>query len=1108
MCTFFNRNIASQRMLLILLFAASSYLYGQPPSSGDTQDIPAKSEFINLGTLTPCDCRKPTQFPGDIEEARRLLPCRQMKMVQHFLNLLQDERTYNMKPDLIGDTEPDLNNADKRRQYFFGPYWESIKNSKNRDRELYNEALKKSFARMTAVLIASELPSDRYDGGDRWMWELPDIYSQSSMSLDQRKMLMRSDVNEWIKNSGIWVFSDVGTKEKKNREEFGDYDFILSEIISFMYMFKNRRDLVDDESMKVLLIKNFETSKNNKLIKLWDKKKKAEWIKSNVPFSGQDFEQDLWYKQILIFPETENHILEILSHYYLINQWIENDSRGCQTYIYPPSGKEVTSWFTNSPSQDLYKWARDICSRPMFKGFFEDNARIYQAISLTGLHNFATYATDELIKTEAQNSLHFLASKIAFQSLDGRRSPPIRRNCEEANNMYLYNGDAASVAFHSLAGIYKWNDSPYGFKLLRKEGVSEFESVVRNPNNEICKSVFWHTYTFKTSDPKGEPNNETISGYEDWATNKYYSFGIKSTILYFLFSDYVIPDAIWDFMLHKYDGYYAGMTAQYDKKNYIVTKLKDKGYYDSAFDNFKKRKENRKYYYFYNDVPFDHKTNNERTPEIVFATDYCLNLSGGVFNAFEGQQHKEKKKYKIEFVYSLPGSGGLCTKEKGELKVAKRRVYPYHFLSRPYTIVPNVPKEKQKRGENYIYKPFGPGRSYSYDEAMENMALMPGDIRHWYKSSNIATYKNFSYGYKVERKKDWITYEKIGDSFPMDIPKEWSQSPSNSFNIGKADQFIIYDLREVMQRKGQVGFFLVTARLYKGNNINRPWSKRVARGFWEIVPESRVSSLDELKNLILANNRKENFRIKKSEDYFYKLCVSGETVYLYRKIGFRATESTKKQHQVQGIYKILDSEGGNIPLEKVFINFMNNQQMNRLPLLNVKALDRNFNYITYTHGDYVMYGCARDGWLAINNYRHGTWFFADSRRIGNRQGTSYWMEGKYRDNVDVVNVRESIWKLSCEPGSNQGPPPENIAIITRHSNQVPQPETINSEKCNELKNKLKMLEETMAKLEKERKLISLVPTETNLRRRKVLSLRIESLGREIQETTEMLKACL
>lgn len=1031
-------------------------------SSLIAQDNPTPS-FINLGVLTPCECRQPTQFPKTVEDARFYLPCRQMKMVQHFLNLLLDERTFLAGDTLFEDAENGLGNDTIRQQYFFGPYWKTLiaKYTEDEAVSIFSRNLKLGFARMAAVLIASEMPSDRIDGGDDWLWELPGVYVSKTIpvgvpdptdiiqsstistssgpgnySLEERRIRMREDVNEWIQKSGIWVFSDVGTPEKISRSRFGDYDFILSQIISFMYMFRDREELVSNESMGVLLHKNYNASfitnaqqRENKLNRLWENRKKADWVDSNVPFAGNDFEQDLWYKRTIVFPETENHVIETLGHYYLTNQWILNNYRNAQKGVTLPSKEVIPSWFSIDSSTQLYQWIRDICARPMHKGFFEDNARIYQGISFTGLLTLATFTQDELLKTEAENALHFLSAKIAFQSLDGRRSPPIRRNCEEAWNLYLYQGDAASFAFHTLAGIYKWNDSPYGFRLLLEDP----NNYIRLKNTENpCQGTYWHSYTWKITDEDQNDLGENGNILSDDQLRRVdnFNYGFSSSVLYLLFSDYQIPEAIQDFMLSKYQGYYARMTSQYDRKNYrVVTKL-DRGYYDPDFRNCSTRKV---YRYFYDDAPYDEPSfNNERTPEIVFATNDYLNVSGGVFNAFEGGG-KEGSRYKIERKYNLipflEEAQCECHNREGRpLNPPCRISYPYHFLSRPYMIIPNVPMENAKSGQA-LYKPFGTGRYYSYQTAQRDLPLMAGDSYTWFKSANSATYKNFSYGYKVIPKKirqNGIPngrYKKIGGQFPMDLHDDWANTPQTSFGIGEAAAFKIYDLREKLESKGQAGFYLITASLYKGKRVNKPWSRRVARGFWEVVPADKFRSLESLKNEIVEFNDANGFsagRSNKNKPYVYRLAVSGEALTLYEKYGIRSTEATKKEGQVQGISGIRSDGDAELPLDQVFIKFMNNNFMNTLPLLDVKAVDENYNFLEDDKDDYRLYACARDGWLAVNNFQNGTWFFADSRRKGlfPRQGV-YWMGGRFFD--DGKN-KGGGWDLSSDPNWNPIPP--------------------------------------------------------------------------------------
>jgi len=92
------------------------------------------------------------------------------------------------------------------------------------------------------------------------------------------------------------------------------------------------------------------------------------------------------------------------------------------------------------------------------------------------------------VRNNAQNALHFLATKFAFQSLDGRRYTPMRRNCEYAEDLVMYNRDALAFSLGVLSGAYKWNDSPYG---LRKSLADAGACFSGKPD------CHWHQYTWK-----------------------------------------------------------------------------------------------------------------------------------------------------------------------------------------------------------------------------------------------------------------------------------------------------------------------------------------------------------------------------------------------------------------------------------------------------------------------------------------------------------------------------------------------------------------------------------------------------------------------------------
>ena len=1091
-------------LLLLLCFGSMSVI-----SSAGSSDIEA---FIDLGGHLPATCREPSRMPDSVEDADTYLGCRQMKLVQHMLNGLIDERTHRVAP---GDepVPPETSADGERRQRFFGRYWSTITvidclnctlpicsddhppESDTARIDHFEDVLRNAFPRMMAVLIASLHPSARSDGepideggggfeiGDDWLWELPSAYVEDldvpgevvaegyEAVLEFRARVMRDDVNAWIQQCGLWVTADAGS-------ERGDFDFVLLEIIQFMYIFKDHPELLYDESIWTLLSKNWCAQK-----RYFDAM--PAWQDAAIPFSGPDVDRELWYHSEVpitgkdYFSETENHVLMTLAHYYLVNQWIYEGYRGlprvgeeedcgatCEVVaicgedcevgeidyenLAPCDAAEPREWFAYQDEEDAHDLSdtmRDVLARPMFKGMFEDNARPYGVFSFRAFTALASFAEDVTIRTEAQNALHFLSTKYALQSLEGRRFTPMRRNCNAAADLGLYR-DGAGIGLAVLSGAYKWNDSPYGLKRSLEDAGACFGSA---------PDCYWDQYTWKvdcggagfpceTGRPcDGElPCFNTGSGRleatpddavaeqiaheddPDQLANDYPDLGVLSHPLFIAFSNYRIPRAIHDFMIHKYDGYYARMMPQYDTHSYTIWPTPEEA----------------KAKYFSGDQVIDNDDiHNERTPEFYFAGHGFLNIAGGMYNNYWigvtdlGQERKDFEIPEDPFPPFSTQCRVTCEDES-----ENHSIEGYDYLSKPYTILPTV--STACKGELVdgacdssdvrYYKPFGTTSIFPFGRAREHLPFMRGSSSRWYKSANVATYKNFSYGYRIQETGGFGLYDNnLNGEFPMDLPQAWEDVPSESFEFGKkyfnhakAARFKIYDLREYMRERGQTGYILITARVRKFNTAGQRWTTSVARGFWEVVPghDTRFPTLAKVRAAIEANNDPEWFRLghdlKDHKHFRYKLTTSGETVHLSQYYGdVFEDDLIRNEGAVQGIIGLQDENGNGYSggLGDVFLRFMNNKAMNKLPLIASRTVNGDYTFEQDENDNHVFNVCARDGWLAVNNPRDGSYLFADSRRgLGFEDDpalpTPYWMDGLFEN--------DDPWCVSCGLGGS------------------------------------------------------------------------------------------
>ena len=963
-------------------------------SSVRAAELENEESMIDLGELTPQECRGPSQMATTVTVGDEQFPCRQLKTVQHQLAGLIAPSGWRAHYGKVGG---DLGDADTRRQNFFGTYWSSYlthpaySDMTEAERHAAFELdLKAALPRLMAVLIASTHPTDVDDAIDDYWWELPWIYSQEP-DLNLRAQMMRDDVNAWIQQSGVHMFRDVGTADEFVDSKIeGDFDFFVIEAITFLYQFRNRPDLLENDSVWVLLNKGAELDPISLVVP-------AKWTETNIPVSGQDFQSALWFGNHIAFAdlslaETENHVLMTMAHFYLANQWVSNDYRGNlvgSQAPQPPLGWSAEDWWSPD-SAELVQTIRDISGRVVHSGMFEDNAMPYQQLSYLALLALQSYAEDPVVQAEAENALHFLATTFAFQSLEGRRWTPMRRNCEYAERLGMYAADGLAASMGILSGAYKWNDSPYGYKKATKS-----YDPSSSDGYELCMSdpsCHWKNYSFKYDVLGNDSRAERIpSNADELRDDVARPRTPQSRALYSGFAGYRLPRAVHGFMIDRHDGFYARMTPQYDRTHYgfSATEIVTPEYFDGdgAHDN-----------------PF---WNNEKTPAFYFGTNSYLNASGGMYNSFFNLG---------ENTHVIPANplGPSC---KGD-----DRLGGYDYLSRPYVILPQVPTVSEPGSDDFMrYEPFGLG-DFTLSEARAVLPMMRGNSTEHFKSVNIATYKNFSYGYRV-RDTGVAKWAHLAGDFPQDIPASWEETEPITFRIGVA-RFYIYDLRELMESRGQAGFFLITARVYKLEGTL--WSDRVARGFWEVVPADMFANSSAIAETIKNDNPKEHFRIGYGafhKDFKYKMATTGETLTLDQRFGaYLRDVPVADTGEIQGILRVDGAASTSFALETLFTNVFNAGHTNSLPLIDVKEVGEDLRFVETEEGSLRYYACAKDGWICVNNRHDGSYLWVDSRRGPGFSDNPYWEYGTFDGSPDE-------WGCACGSGDGEwtpGPPPNGI----------------------------------------------------------------------------------
>ena len=276
----------------------------------------------------------------------------------------------------------------------------------------------------------------------------------------------------------------------------GDYDFTMLQILELIYHFKGHPELLGDDAIWALL-------HNERTV---ERVGRGRRLSQRIPDVGNT-PHCMVFEVLAEFPETENHVLAVNTWAYLVNQWLERDYR---------SDPRVRRYFSENPGKfrnegsSLERVLLSVLSRPLFADFFETNARPYSAYTLRALQLLASYSDETTpggrkIKTAALNALDYAAARFAFQSYQGKRYGPSRRNYRYRALLGLYAGDYVPQMFGVLTGAHTYDDDP-------------------NCQGKACAY----------SNPQAR------------------GFALESAL-----SQYRVPESIWDFMLHP-DNHRAG----------------------------------------------------------------------------------------------------------------------------------------------------------------------------------------------------------------------------------------------------------------------------------------------------------------------------------------------------------------------------------------------------------------------------------------------------------------------------------------------------------------------------------------------------------------------
>jgi hypothetical protein len=213
----------------------------------------------------------------------------------------------------------------------------------------------------------------------------------------------------------------------------GDWDMVMKEMVTLLYLFKDRPDLLTDNAAFNIVSKGLSS------------------------YLGPNADKMIFSCFTQSVPETENHVLMIESSRYLTNQWIHENPRSDARYSqqYPTvADAEVNA---GSRVEDILLQAM---GRVVWGDFWEFNARTYQGLAAHSIMNLYDFSSSEKVRAAAKNALDFATTKFAFGSYEGKRWAPTRRNHHYANNLNMQENDSFTMLMAGLSGGYVWDDRP------------------------------------------------------------------------------------------------------------------------------------------------------------------------------------------------------------------------------------------------------------------------------------------------------------------------------------------------------------------------------------------------------------------------------------------------------------------------------------------------------------------------------------------------------------------------------------------------------------------------------------------------------------------------
>lgn len=760
----------------------------------------------------------------------------------------------------------------------------------------------------------------------------------------------------------------------------------------------------------------------------------------NINFHGKNFFHLPGYSWELDYKnsqgETENHLLGIYSWRYLIQNYIEWVASLSASD--PRFDNRLKKVFDDDSQRyrngaDITDYVLQIINRVVYNDMFETNAKIYEAVSINALQTFYSYA-DKLsglktinpsyggdkIKAAAQNALDYLSAKFAFQSFEGKRLPPQRRNWDSYGyNVDPFGGNYVTDIFGVLSGAYTFNDSIQAAPAnIPKQIILKVQSIKCKSEEDIIGGD--HLKVKITCDGRSmAPLLNKMEEGQTWNIKSgEYSFNSIAKIK--LVEDDDDPDdnlgtitvgpqpvdnakATIETFWAEYEVTYSVFLKDTSYRPYSVDQMSQHAGFalfsalmdyrlDPAVHDFMLNKHTGFYSRIqsrYTDQSYslDYDWGIFTTPgDRGFVEPKYFNSDGSIFSGGNFKPVTQVYFATPDYISSAGGKFDRYFDEHQSMMGFDFWIDPlkeYHSISRPFSLITrdnvhlnnseNIAELESKmlimRGMNPYNRQYG---EHVQPECEDE--------------NNLWTYKSFTYS--ENNLYDW----------PQRYPESWNQYSLPVFTTGGADYKII-DFTNAPETHSMHGYYVLLGRLTTTDFFH-------SRGFWEIIPGSLYSDGNALKSSIQSFNS----QAFSADVYTYQMATTGELI-----------EINSAINQRQKILSIKDKNGKALPLNEYFLDNSSNESLRNLPLISVRGVDSKYNF----NGMEYCYS-AGDGYVEINNPFIGRYLRLDSRDYKNPTRTVdmplltfedpkfIWTIDKGTVEYDKVNKTEGVQSLKIK----------------------------------------------------------------------------------------------